>query len=61
MSGAQLLTSVQMANFVASGFLRFDGIVDDATNKEAMTALEAGCPVSSPAHRCHRRTSTSRR
>ncbi len=44
MSSPQLLTSVQVADFVASGFLRFDGIVDDATNKEAMAALEAGLP-----------------
>ncbi|MGI8870306.1 MAG: phytanoyl-CoA dioxygenase family protein [Mycobacteriales bacterium] len=39
-----LLNSVQMAQFVAAGMLRFDGIIDDATNQAAMTVIEAGLP-----------------
>ena len=38
----QLLTSKEMAQFVSAGFLRFDGLVPDELNREAMPALEAG-------------------
>lgn len=37
-----LLTSKQMATFVAAGFLRFDGLVPDALNQAAMRELEGG-------------------
>ena len=40
----QLLTSKEMAQFVSAGFLRFDGLVPDELNREAMPALEAGFP-----------------
>jgi Phytanoyl-CoA dioxygenase (PhyH) len=35
-----LLTSLQMANFVADGLLRFDDLVPDEINREAMRELE---------------------
>lgn len=38
----QLLTSKQVAQFVAAGFLRFDGVVPEQVNKAAMAELEAG-------------------
>ncbi|MDE0610189.1 MAG: phytanoyl-CoA dioxygenase family protein [Anaerolineaceae bacterium] len=37
-----LLDSRQMAEFVARGFLRFDGIVPDEINRAVMDAFEAG-------------------
>src|SRR5687767_10241493 len=39
-----LLTSKQMASFVADGYLRFDALVPDAINQAAMPELEAGLP-----------------
>ena len=40
MNESPLLTSAQMATFVARGFLRFDGVVPDAINQQFMA--EAG-------------------
>jgi len=40
MNQPPLLTSAQMASFVARGFLRFDGVVPDAINRQFMA--EAG-------------------
>ena len=40
MSKQHLLTSVQMANFVADGMLRFEGIVPDEINREAMREID---------------------
>ncbi|GAA2097898.1 hypothetical protein GCM10009841_10500 [Microlunatus panaciterrae] len=40
--GAKLLTSVEVARFVAQGFLRFDGIVPDEINGPAVERLAAG-------------------
>lgn len=40
----KLLTSVQMARFVASGALRMDGVVPDEMNRRAIDALKAGIP-----------------
>lgn len=39
-----LLTSVEVARFVAQGFLRFDGIVGEEINYPALATLEAGLP-----------------
>lgn len=39
---AQLLTSVEVARFVAQGFLRFDGIVPEEINDPASDQLSAG-------------------
>jgi hypothetical protein len=36
-----LLTSVQMANFVADGFLRFDELIPEEINREAMREIDA--------------------
>lgn len=44
-----LLDSRQMAEFVARGFLRFDGIVPDEINRAVMEAFEAGGISSYPA------------
>lgn len=38
----RLLTSKEMAQFVATGFLRFDGIVDESINDAAVAALDGG-------------------
>ncbi len=40
----KLLTSVQMARFVASGALRMDGVVPDEMNRRAIDVLKAGIP-----------------
>jgi len=40
-----LLTSVQMAHFVASGSLRIDAVVPDEMNAQAIDVLEAGIPA----------------
>ncbi|WP_199826401.1 phytanoyl-CoA dioxygenase family protein [Streptomyces sp. SBT349] len=40
----QLLTSVQMARFVAHGFLRLDAVVPDDLNDRAVEVLSAGIP-----------------
>ncbi len=39
-----LLTTKQMAQFVADGFLRFDGLVPDEFNRAACAEMEAGVP-----------------
>lgn len=39
---AQLLSSVQMAEFVATGFLRFDAVVPEDVNAAAMAEMDAG-------------------
>ncbi|MET8945236.1 phytanoyl-CoA dioxygenase family protein [Streptomyces sp. NPDC004542] len=41
----QLLTSVQVARFVAHGFLRLDGIVPAGMNEEALGFFAAGLPA----------------
>lgn len=40
-----LLTSVQMAHFVANGSLRMDAVVPDEMNADAVAVLEAGIPA----------------
>lgn len=40
-----LLTSIQMANFVADGLLRFDDLIPDEINREAMRELEGRLPT----------------
>jgi hypothetical protein len=40
-----LLTSVQMAHFVAHGALRMDAVVPDELNQQAIAVLEAGIPA----------------
>lgn len=40
----QLLTSVQVARFVAQGFLRLDGVVPQEINDRAVASLPAGIP-----------------
>lgn len=40
MDKTHLLTSVQMANFVADGMLRFDGLIPDEINAEAMREID---------------------
>lgn len=40
-SRKHLLTSEQMANFVADGFLRFDELIPDEINREAMREIDA--------------------
>lgn len=40
-----LLTSVQMAHFVANGSLRMDAVVPDEMNAQAVAVLEAGVPA----------------
>ena len=39
-----LLNTKQMAQFVADGFLRFDGLVPDELNRAACAEMEAGVP-----------------
>jgi len=41
----QLLTSVQVARFVAQGFLRLDGVVPQKINERAIAALAEGLPA----------------
>ena len=43
------LNSLQVAEFVARGFLRFDELVPDALNQEVMAAFDAGTVKSQPA------------
>lgn len=45
----QLLNSRQMAQFVARGFLRFDGLVPDSINRAVMAEIDAGGIVGAPA------------
>lgn len=40
-----LLSSVQMAHFVANGSIRLDGVVPDEMNAEGIDVLRAGIPV----------------
>ncbi|MGO4755279.1 phytanoyl-CoA dioxygenase, partial [Streptomyces sp. 2MCAF27] len=40
----QLLTSVQVARFVAQGFLRLDGVVPQKINERAVATLTEGIP-----------------
>ncbi|MFI7702619.1 phytanoyl-CoA dioxygenase family protein [Nonomuraea sp. NPDC049480] len=40
-----LLTSVEVARFVATGYLRLDGVVPDELNDQAIDVLEAGIPA----------------
>ncbi|TMR93800.1 phytanoyl-CoA dioxygenase [Nonomuraea basaltis] len=40
-----MLTSVQVAGFVAAGYLRLDEIVPDELNDQAIDVLEAGIPA----------------
>jgi hypothetical protein len=40
-----LLTSVQMAHFVANGSLRMDAVVPDEMNQQAIAVLKAGVPA----------------
>jgi hypothetical protein len=40
-----LLTSVQMAHFVAHGSLRMDAVVPDEMNQQAISVLRAGIPA----------------
>ena len=46
---SHLLTTLQMAEFVARGFLRFDGVVPAELNERFMTEVEAGPPRAAPA------------
>jgi len=46
---AQLLTTLEMARFVARGFLRFDAIVPGALNERFMEEVESGPPPFAPA------------
>ena len=41
-----LLTSVQLARFVAHGALRFDAVVPDSLNAQAVEVFDAGIPHS---------------
>ncbi|WP_188193959.1 phytanoyl-CoA dioxygenase family protein [Nonomuraea sp. SYSU D8015] len=40
-----LLTSVEVARFVAAGYLRLDAVVPDELNDQAVDVLEAGIPA----------------
>ena len=44
-----LLNSRQMAEFVARGFLRFDGLVPDPINRAVMAEIDAGGIDGAPA------------
>lgn len=46
---SDLLTTKQVAEFVARGFLRFDEMVPDEINKAVMAEFDAGTTKSSPA------------
>ncbi len=52
-----LLTTAQMAEFVARGFLRFDEIVPDAINQAVMAAFDQGgiqaAPAGTPLSQCY--------
>ena len=43
--GKSLLTSVQMAQFVASGAVRMDAVVPDEMNRRAIEVLKSGIPA----------------
>lgn len=60
-SKENLLTSKEMAEFVAKGFLRFDGLVPDELNQPAMREIEAGvpsAPAGTPLSQCYLPPST---
>lgn len=52
-----LLNSKQMAQFVAQGYLRFDGLVPDEINRAVMTEIDAGsiqgAPAGTPLSQCY--------
>lgn len=52
-----LLTTAQMAEFVARGFLRFDELVPEAINRDVMAAFDAGgidaAPAGTPFSHCY--------
>ena len=52
-----LLTTAQMAEFVARGFLRFDELVPEAINRDVMAAVDAGgidaAPAGTPLSHCY--------
>ena len=48
-----LLTTEQMANFVADGYLRFDNLIPDELNKAAHAEMEAGCECPRGGRRHH--------
>lgn len=52
-----LLTTAQMAEFVARGFLRFDELVPEAINRDVMAAVDAGgidaAPAGTPFSHCY--------
>ena len=52
-----LLTTAQMAEFVARGFLRFDELVPEALNRDVMAAFDAGgidaAPAGTPLSHCY--------
>ena len=52
-----LLTTAQMAGFVARGFLRFDELVPEAINRDVMAAFDAGgidaAPAGTPLSHCY--------
>ena len=45
----QLLTTLEMARFVARGFLRFDALVPEALNERFMAEVQEGPPPFAPA------------
>lgn len=47
--GKHLLSTLQMAQFVARGFVRFDGVVPAELNERFMKEVEAGPPKAAPA------------
>ncbi len=55
-----LLTSAQMAEFVARGFLRFDELVPDEINREVMEDIDReaikGAPAGTPLSQCYQGT-----
>ena len=59
-----LLNSQQMAEFVARGFLRFDGLVPDEINEAAMRDIDnnaiIGAPAGTPISQCYEGTSIRR-
>jgi len=56
-----LLNSQQMAEFVARGFIRFDGLVPDELNEAAMRDIDnnaiVGAPAGTPLSQCYEGTS----
>ena len=56
-----LLTSAQMAEFVARGFLRFDALVPSEINRAVMAEIDAGrirgAPAGTPLSECYQGSS----